>query len=155
MLSISRFKFKFGLFQSSNWQLEHFPHIFCLFVSDAAVGDLIARPEDASVRMKRDVRFHCATDIHNRPIDWSRTLVNSDSPHDIYYGNTLIDSLPKRYRVEVNHNEDYDLVIAGVELEDAGTYTCKDNAAFGENADAELVVLGELSTAENCLAVYD
>jgi len=46
----------------------------------------------------------------------------------------------------------YDLVISNVQLEDAGTYTCIDEAGIGEAYKAELVVSGKKERLIICLA---
>ena len=104
-------------------------------------------------------RLNCSTS-YPRAVYWQHTPAAAATPVttpsakttskqlDIFVGD-LTDEYRYERRHEVSINEtfgQYDLVIKDLKLSDAGSYFCLDDMGFGVQVQAELVVLGELTS---------
>ena len=107
-------------------------------------NNLLVRPVNTTVMQGKDVRLNCSTSYPN-PVYWQHRPVNASQKLDVSNG-----VLSKRYaatgryelKVEASIGQ-YDLTIQKSQICDAGIYLCIDDEGFGQQAVAELVVIGK------------
>ena len=100
---------------------------------------LISRPRDAIVLQGRSVTFICETD-GREPVNWIQRPLTSHIHKGIFIAGVTIESVRNKFSIKMDGKE---LILNTALLSDSGIYTCIDNLGLGEEASAELIVLGK------------
>lgn len=103
------------------------------------------KPINIEAVVGQRVQLNCST---SEPyyVLWDHASVGSTSRNYIFFSGVLV--LPYSQRLQLDRDSAtgvYNLVIPSVQKEDAGNYRCMDMVGHGEQAEAELVVLGNNS----------
>lgn len=105
-------------------------------------GHLTAVPLNVTVCEKEPVVFACATNLDD-PVNWDYIPRDSTKRLKIYSAGELVDEY--RHQINTSKHGQYDLVLNSVSQKDFGKYICVDETGIGEEAAAELIVLGRVN----------
>ena len=125
-------------------------HFYCWHIPDGnttfnylgVTGKLTSHPQNIVTQRGQAVTFSCGSD-EVEFVNWKYKSTSSLTDVRISTGGMVINGLKKKF--ELTRVGQYNILkLKSASLSDGGTYTCIDNAGFGDEATAELVVLGLL-----------
>ena len=103
-------------------------------------GKLTSHPQNIVAQRGQDVIFTCGTD-EVEFVNWKYKSTSGLAEVRISTGGIVINGFKTKF-VLTRKGQDNVLKLKSASLSDGGTYICIDNAGLGDEATAELVVLG-------------
>jgi len=118
-----------------------------LFIVVDASASISTEMPSLNVSVGDDASFSCESDT---PVNWQRQLFSSSAESDrICYQGEIVKGYESEYSLDIDNTHKprkYTLTILSADKDDAGTYTCIENAGLGPGSvSANLTVYGKHS----------
>jgi len=127
-------------------------------VCDADVsGSFVTKPQPVEVAVGDDAKLVCQSDL-DAAVNWQvQQFSSSSGGKRVCYNGNIVDGYTEKYSVDtertVEQYKAYNLVIHKADYDDAGEYTCVENAGIGDSASANLTVVGRSSAGKDSFIV--
>ena len=95
-----------------------------------------------TVSVGQNATIPCGTALQSA-VDWWYQRTATDGTRQICIGGEIVVELRSRFRIGSSKPGDYDLVIEGARNEDAGMYTCVEDAGLGKRHVMSLEVIDD------------